>query len=162
MNKLWIGIDPGKTGWLIGMNEKREIKESQLLGDCNWLCKELRRVKEEYDQLIIGLEKAQVLSFGGIAQGAVSIGSYMRAFGQIEGCLTALGLPFTLIPPKTWQKIMHAGTDSKKKAKDRSIEAAKRIHPNEDLRASTRCKVPHLGKVDALLICDYTIKTLSV
>ena len=47
------------------------------------------------------------------------------------------------------------------KTKEMSLVSAQRLYPGADLRASTRCKKPHDGIVDALLIATYGLKSGS-
>lgn len=89
--------------------------------------------------------------------------------GAMEMMLIALGIPYTKVAPKKWQKQMWEGVTVQKKqsstgktmvndTKSTSLIAAKRMFPDLDLRANTdskRATKPHDGKVDSLLICEY-------
>lgn len=87
--------------------------------------------------------------------GSVSSFKFGYVFGATEMCLAAHSIPYTLVTPKTWQKKYHQGMSKDIDPKKRSILAFNRLYPGVDLRASDRCKLPHSGLVDALLIAEY-------
>ena len=95
------------------------------------------------------LEEAQAMP----GQGIVSTGSYMRGFGAIEGLLAGLGIPYTLVRPQVWKKVMMAGMDKEKEA---SIVRAKQLWPSIALDR----KKDH-GRADALLIMEYGRRQLG-
>ncbi len=142
-----VGIDPGRAGGYAAITLE-QVSVSVL--PATYL------FADTIDSLIaIGLkhvfvEKAQCMP----KNGAVGMFNYGQGFGELLGVLIALKVPFTLVPPRAWSKVMHAGVqgdDPKKK----SITAAKRLFPNVELRATERCRKPHLGMVEALLIAEY-------
>ncbi len=69
--------------------------------------------------------------------------------------LTALGIPFELIHPRTWQTVILRDFPKNDKKKQSSILAAQRLYPGVDLRRSERSRVPHDGLAEALLIAEY-------
>lgn len=74
--------------------------------------------------------------------------------GRILGMCDAMGVPFTLVHPQTWQaKVVHpyakAGIEDTKK---RALSAARVLFPGESFLATPRSKVAHDGFVDASLI----------
>lgn len=87
-------------------------------------------------------------------QGVVSMFSFGRVFGEVLGILAALQLPHQLVHPRVWSRVMHQGVTGDE-AKARSLLAAARLFPGVDLRASDRCKKPHAGLVDAILLAEY-------
>ncbi|KKK80116.1 hypothetical protein LCGC14_2826730, partial [marine sediment metagenome] len=100
-------------------------------------------------------------------------------FGYVCGAIVmgvaAFDFKYTLVQPKVWQKVIYQGIPEIRKpsfviksgkfegqtrkgaldTKKMSLLATKRLFPNEDLRKSDRCKIPHNGIVDALLIAEY-------
>jgi len=157
-----IGIDPGKHGAIAtirgdgasavpipiikaskgnGRDEYDLVAIREIL--CSWLgC-----------GIFVTVEKAQPLppkmKGGGIA-------NYHRGVsrGLWEAMLVALRLPYQLVAPRTWQKLMHAGT-SGADTKQRSIIAAQRLFPGADLRRTERSKKPDDGIAEALLLAEY-------
>lgn len=98
--------------------------------------------------------------------------------GCFEGCkaiLAGLNVPYTLVQPKVWQKMMyvgvqeirkpnvlikvgkHAGSSKKgnRDTKAMSLIAVKRLFGYVDLKRTPACEGPHDGIVDALLIAEY-------
>lgn len=68
--------------------------------------------------------------------------------------LTALGVPFVLVTPQTWQRGMLEnlpGSDTGQ----RSILSAKRLWPNVDLRRSKRALKDSDGLADALNLAEW-------
>lgn len=87
-------------------------------------------------------------------QGVSSMFKFGRNFGMIEGMLIAFEATYELVRPQVWQKEMHAGIEKSIDPKGRSLIAAQRLFPNVNL-IPDRCRVPHSGSVDALLIAEY-------
>lgn len=92
-------------------------------------------------------------------QGSVSIFSHARGYGLLEGIVAGLGLPYTLVHPKTWQTALLAGSTGDSKARAQLV--CGRLFPGLDLRASTRARNPHEGIVDGLLIGVYGQRALG-
>jgi len=97
------------------------------------------------------IEKQQPMP---LAQGG-TIANYNRGCARIfEMACVAARIPYELVPPRTWQKLMLAGT-SGDDTKQRSIIAAKRLFPGVMLRRSTLCTKDDDGFSDALLLAEY-------
>lgn len=103
------------------------------------------------------IEKAQVFFKDG-KQGAFSYGQH---FGELIGILTTIKAKYTLVPPKTWQKVMFVGSETDLKPKQRSLVISDRIFPKQKFYASVRCKKPHMGMIEAALIAEYGHRLLS-
>lgn len=163
--KVFVGVDPGSDGFL-----------SISYGD-ELIFQPVPKIKDKVDHH----ELARIIStindsgithcvledihavFGSSAGSTFNFGHIQ---GFIEGCLCTHGIPYTKVQPKAWQKVMWEGiplitkpsTTGKTHVTDTkamSLMAAKRLFPKVDLRASERCKIPHDGKVDSLLIMQY-------
>lgn len=152
---LTIGIDPGKYGGIVGLNDKGEDLFLETMKDSHWFDTFVRQIKLEFlhDCPFVFLEKAQSMPGNGV----VGVATYMHHAGLLEGILIAHKVPFELIPPRTWCKEMHAGANHQGHPKDKSREVVKRIFPNVDL---TNPDIPrsvkiHEGIMDALLIAEY-------
>ncbi len=144
--RMIIGIDPGAQGALAWWDKESgfcvELLEDNPL---RWL-QELQHAPSVH----VLIEKAQAMP----GQGVCSMFNYGTGFGKILGWCEALKLPHTLITPREWTKEMHKGCTAKT-AKEKSVQAVSRLFPNFDLRPTPKSKKPHLGLVDALLICEY-------
>ena len=77
-----------------------------------------------------------------------------RALAVWEVALVAAKIPYELVAPRTWQKVMHAGTPEGD-TKERSIVAAKRLFPGVSLLPTTRCRKESDGMAEALLLMEY-------
>ncbi len=89
------------------------------------------------------IEKAQTMP----GQGIASSGRYMDAYGQIKGICIGAGIPYTLVHPKTWKKVIMPDMG---KEKGEAIVRVRQLFPQVELPL----KKDH-GKADALLICEY-------
>ncbi len=80
--------------------------------------------------------------------------------GAMEMCCIALGIPYSMVPPKTWQKEIFEGipeiTNSKGKrdTKSMSIMAAQRLFPKVPLSFKEGLKLKD-GIADALCLLEY-------
>lgn len=88
-------------------------------------------------------------------QGVSSSFKFGRVFGEIQGLLVGLDIPFELVTPQKWQRELHAGIEGSLDAKDRSRMAFSRLFPSYDLKATPRCRTQHMGMLDAALIATY-------
>ena len=71
-------------------------------------------------------------------------------WGLVRGILAGRQIPYVLVRPQEWQKVMLAGYP-----KGSEYLVASRRWPSHDFRASERCRKPHDGMVDAALIAAY-------
>lgn len=143
---LIIGIDPGKTGGVACLHIDGTIHSVLPMPTMDALSDLIDTLKPE----MVYLEKSQAMP----GQGVCSMFSYGEHYGKIQGILIALLQAYHLVAPVTWTKKMHvgcSGADSKAK----SLEVVKRRWPVQNLLATPRCKKPHLGITDALLIAEY-------
>lgn len=141
-----IGIDPGKTGAIAVMD------------DDGILCLEQFNVDKYVDVLSyvgqstsvkdikVCLEKVGAMP----GQGVVSMFNFGHNLGVIEGILSALRIPYQLVPPQTWKKEFSLTGD-----KAKSIEVCKKLFPWVDLRATDRSRKPSDGLAEALLMAEY-------
>lgn len=148
-----LAIDPGFSGAVVILSHAADLifkSVMPLVGkqlDFHGLTETLSKFKIQH----CILEKAQ--SFP--KQGVASAFNYGRHFGHLEGLVTMLKLPYTLVPPSVWTKELHQGIEKELPSKQKSLMAVNRLFPKLDLRANERCKIPHDGIVDALLIAEY-------
>lgn len=161
---IYIGIDPGKDGGISITFHDGEIK--------SWVMPVIGKVIDiqELTKILdpcLGdaycvLEDVHAI-FGSSAGATFAFG---YSLGLLEGILTAFMIPYSKIAPKKWQSQMFEGVKLQQKpsstgktmktdTKSMATIAAQRIFPNIDLRATDRCKKPHDGKVDSLLMMEY-------
>lgn len=142
-----IGIDPGKSGALAVMylDDNRSITrikivpfEEQSYRDALACC--------TGDKAVCLVEKVGAMP----GQGVVSMFSFGRNLGLIEGMLMALHIPYQLVPPRTWKKEFSLSGD-----KQTSIDVCKKLFPNINLLATPRSRKENDGMAEALLMAEY-------
>ena len=167
MEKISIGIDPGKTGFItiIHGNDSPMYIAIPLVAkqlDLSSLAVIFYDLHKTNNIIHCVLEDVHAM-FGSSAKSTFTFG---YVCGVIEALLVANRIPYTKVAPKKWQKQMWEGIPLIKKpstsgkthvtdTKAMSLLAAKRLFPNEDLRATIRSKNPHDGKIDSLLLAEY-------
>lgn len=68
-------------------------------------------------------------------------------------CVSA-GYPYTIVPARTWQKVMFAGLGKVEDTKAASIVRVKQLFPGVNLRPG-ECKKDQDGLSDAILLAEY-------
>lgn len=71
-------------------------------------------------------------------------------FGFIQGVLMAYGIPYELVRPQKWKKAFSITGD-----KNTSIAVAQRLFQNVNLLPTERCRKPHDGMAESLLMAEY-------
>lgn len=148
-----IGIDPGGKGgigWIDDTLTKGNVDVRPMPETPKQIFDLLHGIVEDEVEVHAFLEKAQSFPKQGIA----SAYNYGHHNGFLEGALTALAIPYTLVKPNVWMKRMHAGADSKLDTKDRSIQVCQRLFPTVSLLPTPKCKKPADGMAEALLIAE--------
>lgn len=169
MEKTYIGVDPGTIGFITAMfpNGKFEFYSIDENDDLE-LNRIFKSIKERSWQVTAVLEDVHSI-FGASAKSTFNFGEIK---GILKGLLIANEIPYTLVQPKTWQNeiwinqdmivsyksIIRAEKEIKQKVvdtKSTSINAARRLFPQIDLRKNERCKKIDDNKVDSLLMAEY-------
>lgn len=179
MNQGIIGIDPGKNG-AIAISDADGVVAFIVMPkignvfDIHELNQFFRKLKPEAFHVVI----EDVHAIYGSAAGATF--NFGFGCGLLQGLLVARDFSYTLIQPKKWQKVMYEGVPEIRKpsilikkgkragqtvkggldTKAMSLLAAKRLYPTMSFLATPRCKKPHDGIVDALLIAEYGKRVL--
>lgn len=147
-----IAIDPGGQGAAICMGTKHgkvldsiRFSKATLPEISEWLA-------EKYTARMAYLE--QVGSMPG--QGVASSFKFGVAYGQLQGMLTALRIPFTLVRPQSWQKGLGLPPKSKTgptKHKQALKQIAQQRHPEIERMTN--------DLADAVLIADWGASQLG-
>lgn len=142
-----MGIDPGLEGAIAILC----IDESPVIH----LLKQIhydffQNITSTYRPNHIYIEKAQAMP----KQGVSAMFNYGMGFGRLLGWIEARSIPYTMVPPQTWTKEIHRGCTGKD-SKAKSLQAVQRLFPTAELKPTERCRKPHMGLVDALLIAEY-------
>lgn len=179
MDKIIIGIDPGKTGAIVAIQPGTPQKIQKWVIPTVGTELDIREMVEilfSYVSTTAHIYVEDVHAIFGSAAGATFTFGFVC--GVIQGIVAASGLSYTLVQPKVWQKEIYQGIPEIRKpsvkikkgkrigqmmkgAKDTkkmSLLAAKRLFPDVDLKRTPRCDNPHDGIVDALLIAEYGLR----
>lgn len=156
-----VGCDPGLRGGVASILDGKlhdvvpmplaagEMHPGPLVAYLTSLGHKIDRVFIEHSQAfpkMVG--KSTVFNFG-------------CGFGILQGVVGALCLPYTLVKPREWQRLMHKGTDASAEPKARSLCAAYSLFPSQSWLATPKCKKDHDGMIDAALIAYYGYRQMS-
>lgn len=147
-----IGIDPGLHGGIAWWNSELNLCKVEPMpqtgGDIKELLEEL--MKDE-GGVMCYMEK---VGEGRPGQAVGAMTTFARHCGLLEGLLLGLGIPYTEVLPKTWQK-MYSETCAKKKTDTK-------VGWKRKLKAEAQRLYPYLKVTlltsDALLILRYAAK----
>lgn len=148
MNTVFIGIDPGKNGGIACIDTENNYAEATPYDD-EYLIDLIDRLHEF--RTICCLEKVGAMP----GQGVVSMFNFGQSVGYIKGVLESFGIPYQEISPQRWKKEFGLNSD-----KAKSAEICRKLFPNVCLLASSRCKKPHDGMAEALLMAEYARRKL--
>lgn len=168
MSKCYMSIDPGSKGFICtqidGFFKHYSIEDNDLYQ----LSEIMAEIRSKYDNLVCVIEDVHSI-FGSSAKSTFNFGFNK---GYLIGLLAANKIPYILVQPKEWQKVVWNNADmvvnykqvknrdkivNKKEVdtKNTSINAAKRLFPTIDFRKSERAKKIDDNKVDATLMSEY-------
>lgn len=154
----YIGVDVGKDGALVMIDEEATYGEKvmkfkfPMIGtdyDINRINNLFKNVSKEECHMVI----EDVHAIGGGS--AKANWSFSRGKAILEVLAVVNQIPFTMVKPKAWQKVVHQGIPKQGKAKDMTLMAVKRLYPEVDLRKNERCRTPDEGIYDALAMAHY-------
>lgn len=163
------GIDPGKDGAIVVIAGPSfaptihcYVTPTLGTGRREYDLQQMREILRAHTFDHVVLERQQTIHSNriGYTQGSVASFSIGLSYGLWMGLLAGLSIPFETVPPKTWQKVMHAGVGGGD-TKARSALVAQRLHPTVDWRRNARCKGPHEGLVDAFCIAEWGRRKLA-
>ena len=150
---IYIGIDPGAKGAMAMIyvdpdgREEVDIHPWDDDGFVTWIIGIRAVAKAGKEHIVAAVEKVGARP----GQGVTSMFNFGKSAGYIEGVLSALGIPYQLIPPATWKREFSLiGKD-----KRASVEVCRKLFPDVDLKRTERCKTESDGKAESLLICEW-------
>jgi hypothetical protein len=159
----YLGVDPGKEGGIAAVDPEGAllwVRPTPMVEGprADYDLPGIAAVLREAAPRFVLVEKAQPLPPMGFGAGGKSVGGSAANFarGLAHGwawMLTALGIPFDMVAPQTWQKVMlgERGTDTGQ----RSILSAQQRWPLADFKRSARCRTLSDGMTDAALLADF-------
>ncbi len=168
MSAVFVGIDPGVTGALVVLEDgELEFHDTVTYQDgkrtridaagCAALLRDVKRdclprpipgnpLLTNQKTLFVYIEKSQPMPKNG-SIGCFGLG---YSYGVWIGILAALEIPYQLVTPQAWKKLLMPGEP---KDKDASRTVARRLWPDQTEEALSR-KKDH-GRSDAALIAEY-------
>ena len=160
MEKFIIGIDPGKNGGIVMLDEDGEVMSCAKMPETpldlyNHLVGLTVHAALYGSQMSNPMVYVYIEKVGGIpGQGASSAFSFGRGCGHLEMALLALKLRTNYITPQKWQKMYQVGSSSITK----STAAEKKEHKLK-LKAKAQLLFPNAkvtnATCDALLIAEF-------
>lgn len=144
----FIGIDPGRGGAIA------VIKDDDTISSAPSVIATAVFSEEAYLQII---SQSILAPFAVVEdvhampkQGVTSMFNFGQNKGWILGVLAANRIDVKLVSPQKWKKAFGLDSD-----KQKSIDCSKRLFPNVNLLATPRCRNPHDGIAEALLMAYY-------
>lgn len=150
MKTIFIGIDPGKSGGIACIDTESSIcytvpyNDKALIDMCS--CESRNSYK-----VMCCLEKVGAMP----GQGVVSMFNFGQSVGYIKGVLESFRIPYQEITPQKWKREFGLTSD-----KAKSAEICRKLFPDISLLATPRCKKPHDGMTEALLMAEYARRKL--
>ena len=146
---VWIGVDPGAKGGyaVISKSETGQAVFAYPWDDTFFAMEMASLMQFNEHGIVAAVEKVGAVHGNGI----VSMFNFGKSAGYIEGVLTALGIPYQLVPPAKWKKEFSLiGKD-----KQASIVTCRKLFPELDLKRTERCRTDSDGKAEATLLAEY-------
>lgn len=145
MNRLYIGIDPGKNGALAILDGENV---SVYPFDEDDYIRELKIAAQQ--PCVCCLERVGAMP----GQGVTSMFSFGNNFGFLRGVLRSYRIPFELVTPQKWKKEFGVS------GKNESVAVCKRLFPGVSLLATEKCRKDSDGMAEALLMAEYARRRL--
>jgi crossover junction endodeoxyribonuclease RuvC len=154
--KLYAAFDVGKKGGLTKLNLDGTLHSMHVMPMIGkeYDIQEIKNLLTVEGETIehIGIENVHAIQ--GKA-GNSSNFSFGLGKGILMGLVAGMNIPYTLVNPKTWQKVAWEGVTKQANNKKTSLVAAKRLFPTESFLPTERSRVAHDGLVDSALIAYY-------
>lgn len=146
---IYVGIDPGQKGGyaVISKSETGQAVFAYPWDDSFFAMEMASLMQMKEHGIVAAVEKVGARP----GQGTVSMFNFGKSAGYIEGVLSALGIPYQLVPPAKWKKEFSLiGKD-----KQASIITCRKLFPELDLKRTERCRTDSDGKAEATLLAEY-------
>lgn len=163
MQTVHVGIDPGNTGALVVLEDGevefhdtptyRDGKKTRIdAAGCAALLRDLKYdcLPDSGKRLMVTIERVGARPNEGVS----SMFTFGHGYGIWIGALAALEIPYQLVTPQAWKKVMMPGAPHDK---DASRIVARRLFPTQTEEGLSR-KKDH-GRADALLMAEYGRRT---
>ena len=149
----FVGVDPGKSGWIAVINEDGEyLSDSKMPLLDNELAV---GVMETYclNARCVALEQVQAMPGGGVRRpGIVSTFNFGKIFGEALACIKMCNVSILRPRPQEWQKLIYGGRKKGQDPKEVSRAVASERYPHIADRFQTKVSA---GLADALHLAEY-------
>lgn len=151
---IWIGCDPGARGaWAVISETETGRFVKAYPWDDTFFVSDMQALSHTGKNIVAAVEKVGARP----GQGTVSMFNFGKSAGYIDGVLSALGIPYQLVPPTKWKKEFSLiGKDKKA-----SIETCRKLFPDLNLLPTPQCRVPSDGLAEATLLALYAARNFS-
>ena len=146
---IFVGVDPGQKGGyaVISKSDTGQAVFAYPWDDTFFAMEMANLMSLKSQGIVAAVEKVGARP----GQGTVSMFNFGKNAGYIEGVLSALGIPYQLVPPAKWKKEFSLiGKD-----KQASITTCRKLFPDLDLKRTERCRTDSDGKAEATLLAEY-------
>lgn len=148
-NTYYLGIDCGAHGGF-ALLENTEVKLARAFdpGEFLDLINELMRAQQATRCC---LEKVSAMP----GQGVTSMFSFGQSYGWLKGVLDLGEIAYQEIRPQQWKKEFGLNSD-----KAKSVDVCRQLFPKVDLLRTPKCRIPHDGIAESLLMAEYARRKL--
>lgn len=159
---LVLGVDPGISGGLSCIFPEGRVEtavmptfskaEAKVWGsriDFHRVVQILKEWLKAGGKAHAYIERSQAMP----KQGVVSVFNYGVTFGGLLCVFQALRIPYTLVRPHVWKKVLLGAGNTEGKAS--AIALVKELYPTVNLRRTARCSTDHDGMADAVCVATY-------
>jgi crossover junction endodeoxyribonuclease RuvC len=149
---IWIGVDPGAKGGyaVISKSETGQAVFAYPWDDSFFAMEMASLMQFKEHGIVAAVEKVGAMP----GQGVTSMFNFGKNAGYIEGVLSALGIPYQLVPPAKWKKEFSLiGKD-----KQASIITCRKLFPELDLKRTERCRTDSDGLAESTLLACYAMR----
>lgn len=174
---IYIGVDPGVNGAMARIHISEDSDTFIYTVPFTNIQDMLKSLCVDTDECFATIELVHALH----NSAAKSTFEFGKNLGEWIGLMTGLGIPYQLVPPATWQKVMMPGkprrppkqqpyevgsggpvpnrekqlAEHRRKVKAHAYSVARGLWPDHDFKRTARCRGPHDGCVDAALLAEY-------
>jgi crossover junction endodeoxyribonuclease RuvC len=155
MSKFFMGIDPGATGAAAFINEEGVFlcfldypgSAAGLVAELSDLLPAIPLDLNQNQIVLAVLEEVHPMP----KQGISSTGKFMRNLGQWEGVLAAKKIPYEMITPQRWRRVLDSSVPKKPTKDDLRAYAIKRW----PAAAESLNRVKDHNRAEALIMAEY-------
>lgn len=151
-----VGIDPGKNGSVVSIDSDNQcslVVHKLQFDECNILdIFLLNNFLQKESPDCIYIEK--IMGRGG-TWGATQNFNFGMIYGQILLAVREAKIPFKMITPQSWQKVIHKGISKSIDSKKRTLIAYKNLFPDQPIPKGPKGGAADPNTIDAFLIAVY-------